>query len=146
MNTKMKGMTKALLGIALATGTSLVFGATSTANLNVSATVTSNCTISTTAVAFGSYDPVSGGDVSGAGTVVVACTKNAPSLSVGLGNGSYYASGSRNMQGASHSDKLAYGLSQPVTDTPGAACPAIGAGTVTLCVSLYNCSVLATAA
>ena len=50
-----------------------------TANLNISATVSSNCTISTSAVAF-AYDPVvansaSGADVTGTGGVTVQCTK-----------------------------------------------------------------------
>ena len=44
-----------MIGGYLAASTS---AATATANLGVSATVTSNCTISTVALAFGSYDPV----------------------------------------------------------------------------------------
>ena len=70
-----------------------VFAATSTANLGVSATVLTNCTISTTAVAFGNYDPVGlntatpAGDKSATGTVVVACTKGATGLRIDLDNG-----------------------------------------------------------
>jgi spore coat protein U-like protein len=128
MKANLKDMTKALAALALAISTGLAYAATATANLNVSATITPNCTISTTPVAFGSYDPVSGSDVTAAGTVIVACTKNAPSLSIGLGNGSNYASG-RKMNGASFSDKLAYSLMQPVSNAVGAACPAMGAGT-----------------
>ena len=52
--------------------------ATATANLGVTATVTNNCTISTAALAFGSYDPVvanASTNLDGSGTVSVACTK-----------------------------------------------------------------------
>ena len=46
-----------MLGLAFAfSGSS--YAATDTANLDVSATVSANCTISTAAVAFGTYDPV----------------------------------------------------------------------------------------
>ena len=71
-----------------------VFAATSApANLLVSATVITNCTITTTPVAFGNYDPVGvnaatpAGDKSATGTVVVACTKGATGLRVDLDNG-----------------------------------------------------------
>jgi len=69
--------------------------ATATANLGVTATVTNNCTISTAALAFGSYDPVvanASTNLDGSGTVSVACTKGT-SATVGLGLGSN-ASGS----------------------------------------------------
>ena len=48
-----------------------------TANLNLSATVINNCTISTTPVAFGNYDPLSASPNDNSGTVVITCTKNA---------------------------------------------------------------------
>lgn len=70
-----------------------IFAATSTANLGISATVIANCTISTTPVAFGNYDPVNlnattpAGDKSATGTVVVACTKGATGLRIDLDNG-----------------------------------------------------------
>ena len=129
MKTTMKNMAKVLVSIVLAASSGMVYAATATATLNVTATITSNCTIGTTPVAFGSYDPVSGGDITAAGTVIVACTKNAPGLSIDFGNGSNYASSTRNMSGASFSDKLAYSLLQPVSNAVGAACPAMGAGT-----------------
>jgi spore coat protein U-like protein len=67
-----------------------VSAATATANLGVSATVTNNCTISTAALTFGSYDPVvahASANLDGTGTVIVACTKGATST-IGLGLGS----------------------------------------------------------
>lgn len=120
-------LTAALMGAGLM-GSGLAQAATATGNLNVSATVTANCTISTTPVAFGSYDPVAGPNIAAAGTVVVACTKGASSLWVGLGNGSYVVGSQRNMNGGTSTDKLAYNLMQPTSNVPAAACPVYGAG------------------
>lgn len=69
---------------------------TTTANLSVTATVVANCTISTTALAFGSYDPVSthsSSPLEATGGVVVTCTSGA-STAVTLGQGSNPNSGS----------------------------------------------------
>lgn len=74
--------------------------ATATANLGVSATVTNNCTISTAALAFGSYDPVvahASTNLDGTGTVIVACTKGA-TATIGLGLGSNAAGSVRRMK------------------------------------------------
>ncbi|MGE5244150.1 MAG: spore coat U domain-containing protein [Betaproteobacteria bacterium] len=74
---------------AVITGTS-VSAASKTANLAISATVVSNCTISTAALDFGAYDPVSANastNLDGTGTVSVACTKGS-TATIGLGLGS----------------------------------------------------------
>jgi len=74
--------------------------ATATANLGVSATVTNNCTISTVALAFGSYDPVvanASTNLDGTGTVVVACTKGS-TATIGLGLGSNASGSIRRMR------------------------------------------------
>ena len=66
-----------------------VTAATATANLAVSATVTNNCTIATSPVTFGAYDPVvanASANLDATGTVTVACTKGA-TATVGLGGG-----------------------------------------------------------
>jgi len=101
---KFLGMAGAVAGTALfaAVGTS-VSAATATANLGVSATVTNNCTISTSALAFGSYDPVvanASTDLDGTGTVTVACTKGV-SATVGLGLGSNASGSTRRMNDGS---------------------------------------------
>jgi spore coat protein U-like protein len=87
--------------------------ASATANLNVSATVTNNCTVSTTALAFGSYDPVvanASTNLDGSGAVVVACTKGAaPTIGLGLGNN---ASGSTRRMNDGSSNYLTYELYQ----------------------------------
>lgn len=129
MNTLLKSAAKFLITSSLLASFGLGHAATDTASLSVTATVTKSCTISTNAVAFGDYDPVAGGNVTATGSVVVACTKGASGLTVGLGNGANYASTIRNLNGATNSDKLAYSLVQPTAATPGAACPAFGAGT-----------------
>ena len=48
--------------------------ATASSTLDVSATVTSNCVVSTTALAFGDVDVTSGSDVDGTGGLSVTCT------------------------------------------------------------------------
>src|SRR3982751_706462 len=71
----------------------------STSTLNVSMGVSNNCTISTSAVAFGAYDPVvtnASTALDGTGSVTVTCTKNA-SATVGLGLGSNASGTQRRM-------------------------------------------------
>jgi spore coat protein U-like protein len=76
--------------IAAAPSVSSVSAATATANLAVSATVANNCTVSTTALAFGTYDPVvanATADLDGSGRVTVACTRGtAPTIGVSTGS------------------------------------------------------------
>lgn len=62
------------------------FAATDTDNLGVSATVTATCTIATTPVAFGVYDPTSGTDLAAQGSVTVLCT-NGSASTITLGQG-----------------------------------------------------------
>ena len=87
--------------------------ATATANLSVSATVTNNCTISTVALAFGSYDPVvanASTNLDGTGTVVVACTKGS-TATIGLGTGANASGSIRRMKDAG-TNYLTYELYQ----------------------------------
>jgi len=98
---------------------------TATANLSVTATVAKNCSITTTAVAFGSYDPVVANattPLDGTGSVVVTCTKGAGTrIDLGLGGN---ASGSvRRMLGGT--DLLTYEL---YTDTGRSTVWGSGAG------------------
>lgn len=91
-------------------------------NLAVSASVTANCTITTSAVAFGTYDPVSANAsaaLPGNGSVTVACTKgSAPNITLDLGSN---ASGSTRRMKAG-TEFLSYELYQPANTTPGTAC------------------------
>jgi spore coat protein U-like protein len=96
--------------VAAAFGTT-ASAATATANLASSATVANNCTISTAALAFGSYDPVgthAAANLDGTGTVIVACTKGATAtLALGLGSN---ASGSTRRMTDGSSNYLTYEL------------------------------------
>ena len=105
----MKRTTLSLAVLSLAI-TIPMFGAQATANLNVSASVSAVCTISTAPVAFGAYDPVvanAATDLNGTGTLTVACTKGA-SATIDLGVGNNLSGGSRRM--GSGTDFLNYSL------------------------------------
>ncbi|MET0595306.1 MAG: spore coat U domain-containing protein [Polyangiaceae bacterium] len=87
------GLGAGLLGLFTTTAAD---AATATANLGVSATVSSNCSISTSPVAFGSYDPVgtnAATPLDTAGTVTVTCTSGA-STTITLGQGGNAGGGS----------------------------------------------------
>ena len=90
--------------------TAPAFAQTATANLGVSATVAKNCSISTTPVAFGAYDPIvtnATNPLDGTGTVVVTCTKGAGTR-IDLGLGSNASGTTRRMTGGG--DFLTYEL------------------------------------
>jgi spore coat protein U-like protein len=79
-----------------------VHAGSANANLSVTSTVSNNCTISTAALAFGSYDPVvthASTDLDGTGTVTIACTKGA-AATVALGLGSNASGSTRRMKDA----------------------------------------------
>ena len=111
---------------AVVVASNAAYAGSTPANLAVSAAVTANCTITTGAVAFGSYDPVVANAASGlpgTGSVTVACTKgSAPSITLGLGLNA--AGAQRNMKiVGGGADVLGYTLHQPPDTTPGTACP-----------------------
>jgi spore coat protein U-like protein len=120
--------TRLALGLAL-----LFFGAptlagtftTGAATVSAKTTVNSNCTISTTAIAFGSYDPIGtnaagGSALNAPGSISLTCLKNS-SPTIELGNGSYFSS-TRRLKDARSGDFLSYETYQPSAATPGAAC------------------------
>jgi len=83
---------------------------TSTSNVTVSALVGKNCSITTTPVNFGSYDPVvanAATPLDGTGSVTVSCTKGAGTR-IDLGLGSNPSGSTRRMQGGG--DFLTYEL------------------------------------
>jgi spore coat protein U-like protein len=97
-----------------------------TGTLTAQASVNTNCTITTTPVAFGAYDPIVANTTTpldnGAGAISVACVKgSAPSIALDLG---LHASGTtRRMQHATTpTEFLAYELYQPPNTSPGTAC------------------------
>jgi spore coat protein U-like protein len=121
-----EGMRRAALGLVLAAAivaSAKASAATATANLVVTATVSANCVISTTPLAFGSYDPVVANaltNLDATGTVTVACTKGTTGLSIGMGNGNNFSGGTRRMSGGG--DFLSYSIFRPPNNTPGTAC------------------------
>ena len=93
-------MKRTLLSLAVLSLISVpAFAGSATANLNVTASVSAVCTISTVTVAFGAYDPVvtnAATDLNGTGTLTVACTKGA-AATIDLGVGNNLSGGSRRM-------------------------------------------------
>lgn len=123
---KLVKLSRALLAFGFVS--SLVSGqanaATATANLSVTATVSATCSISTTPLAFGSYDPVGANNAApldGTGTVLVTCTSGA-GAAVTLGQGANAGVGStdavpsRRMKDAA-GVFLSYSLYQDVAHT-----------------------------
>lgn len=66
---------------------------TNTANLSVSAQVTSTCSITAGSLAFPNYDPVAAAQVDGSAALTVSCTKGA-SVALTLGEGAHAGTGS----------------------------------------------------
>jgi len=83
-----------------------------TANLQVTASVKKQCTITTTPVNFGAYDPIvtnKASNLDQQGTVVVTCTKGA-GAKVWLALGSNASGSTRRMQGPDAAAFLSYEL------------------------------------
>lgn len=75
MNTSLRArLLGACAALAIAGSASPAFAQTATANLGVSAEVTENCTVSTTAVAFGNVDVTSGSSDDATGAISVLCS------------------------------------------------------------------------
>jgi spore coat protein U-like protein len=115
--------------LLLASGITLAASSAS-ANLAVSAAVSQSCIISTTALAFGAYDPLvanAATALDATGTVTVACTKGASSLKIGMNAGANAAGAQRRMLGTTSGDFLLYNLFQPPNNTASTACTFPGA-------------------
>jgi spore coat protein U-like protein len=120
----LKPIIKLLIASAIFTYIGGVFAFT-TATFEVTSTVTSNCTISATPMAFGNYDPVGVNaltDLIQTSTVSVTCTKGVNSATVGMDYGLHVTGTTqRQMIGAVATDLLSYNLFQPPSF--GGACP-----------------------
>jgi spore coat protein U-like protein len=98
----------AALATALVTAApNLASAATASANLTVTATVLSTCSVAAGSLAFGNYDPTSALNVDQAGTFQVTCTKGT-SATVGLDSGSNASGATRRMTDGT--DFLSYEL------------------------------------
>ncbi len=92
---------------------------TQTGSIGVSATVGTNCVVSTTSIGFGTYDPAAVAPTNGTGTVALVCTTGAtPSIAVNLGSNPN-ATQRRLTSGA---NTLNYNVFQPTSNAAGAAC------------------------
>lgn len=118
-------MLRLAFAASLMGASSLALADTATANLTVSASVSKRCTISTTALAFGAYDPIGANataPLNGSGAVSVACSKGSTGLTIGLGDGANASGTQRQLKAAGGTDLLPYDLFQPGSTTPGTAC------------------------
>jgi spore coat protein U-like protein len=89
-----------------------LIGQQSSSSLTVTANVTKNCTITTSPVDFGPYDPVAANATAprdGVGTVTITCTKGAPAK-VALSLGSNAQGTTRRMLGGTADAHLTYEL------------------------------------
>ncbi|MGE5624027.1 MAG: spore coat U domain-containing protein [Bacillota bacterium] len=96
----------AWLGVWAAGGAS---AGTAGGNLGLSATVTTNCTVSSPTLTFSAVDPTAGVDSTGSTVISVTCTKATTLTDIKLGPGAHQiAGGSRQLN--SGSNNVAYGL------------------------------------
>jgi len=104
----------------------IVLAATASTNIPVSASVTQNCSISTSsALAFAAYDPVNinaTAALNTTGSISVACSKGATGLTIGMDNGTHVAGAQRQMLGGTAAGLLQYNIFQPPTSAPSTAC------------------------
>ncbi len=102
--------------------TNIACGGIGTSTLTAQSSVATDCSVSTTAVVFSNYDPITANSttaLNATGSVTVTCVKGtAPTIALGLGA---YASGSarRMSQGT---DFLSYELYKPPSTLPGTPC------------------------
>lgn len=105
---------KVVLASAIATFSFSVNAGTATSDLSVTATVAANCTIATSAVAFGSYDPIvthKTAALNGTGSVTVTCT-NGSSGTITLGQGLNPVTGTGGSTDAAPQRQLASGTNR----------------------------------
>ena len=140
----MKSAVHLSVAVILLAVSDVVLAATASTNIPVSASVSQNCSISTTsALAFAAYDPV-GTNATAAlnttGQISVACSKGATGLTIGMDNGTHVAGAQRQMLGGTAAGMLQYNIFQPPTNAPNTACTfpgvtawtAVGTGMLTL--------------
>jgi spore coat protein U-like protein len=122
-----KKLAIAVAATALVGAAAPALAGSATSNLSVTATVAQNCAITTSAVAFGTYDPVSthnaaGVDLNGTGAVSVTCTKNSTGVTITLGLGSHASGSVRRLLGGTNAELLTYELYHASATTPAAVC------------------------
>ncbi len=116
---KKLGLAVCIASLGLAACTNEAFAGTATANLSVTATVDASCTINTSPVSFGSYNPTAATPTFVSGAVTVACVKGTTPV-IGLGGGANPGAnpGERAMLNASTNELLSYFLYKPALAAP----------------------------
>lgn len=112
------GLASFLLGGAVA------YAGVGTSSFTARASVHTSCTILTTPVAFGAYDPIGAhrsADLNATGSITVACVKGT-TPTIALDRGSNPAGSTRRMNDVPSGDFLAYELYQPPSNAPGTPC------------------------
>ena len=93
-----RGLTPGILVLGTIFAAAPASAATTSTNLNVSATVTANCTVTSSPIAFGNVNPLSGANVDATGGITVTCTNGtAWSAAAGVGGGTGATFASRKM-------------------------------------------------
>jgi spore coat protein U-like protein len=122
-------MTRSTIGAGLATWLALflsggALAGVGTSSLTAQTQINANCTISTTPVAFGNYDPIGANKttaLNAIGVITVTCVKGtAPTI--GLGLGSNPSGSTRQMKNTTSANFLQYELYKPSSTLPNAAC------------------------
>ena len=119
------------LGLGLAVASGSLLAATTTTTIPVSAKVSQACSISTVGggIAFGTYDPI-GTNATAAlyanGSVTVTCSKGSTGVTIGMDSGKQPLADQRQMKGATGTTPLKYGIFQPPSTVPSAACTVPG--------------------
>jgi len=104
-------------------------GGIGTSSFTAQASVNTQCTISTTAVVFGAYDPIGThrtANLDSVGSVNITCVKGT-TPTIALGPGMHASGSTRRMRDAANTDYLVYELYKPSSNAAGAACAFPGA-------------------
>ena len=109
---------KSLLALSLGL-VGFAASAQTTGNIVVTANVVAACNVTVTNLAFGNYDPLAIGNLNGAATASIACSLGAVPV-ISLGAGANLVGAQRRM--AQAGTFLNYGLFQPLSAVPNAAC------------------------
>ena len=119
------------------TGTLVYSGGSPTSAFTVSVTVTAACSVTATALNFGSVAAPIASAVTSTATITALCTNTTP-YSIGLGNGANASGSQRRMQQGSTGQYVSYnlytnsGYSQPWSGTTSATSCTNGSGTCVL--------------
>lgn len=108
----MKSLNRILLALVAATGvlaTGTALGGSNTGTLAVSATVNTNCAVSTPGLTFTAIDPTAAVNSTGSATLTVKCTKGTTLTDIKLGPGGHQIAGGKR-QLNNGSNNIAYQL------------------------------------